>query len=76
VINVRHRDLLTAIGVDAIDREALAGLPDYLRSLETTLSEAQQALDDDDRLAYAVGDASNIVQVLRTKITEGRTDEE
>ena len=76
MINVRHRDLLTAIGVDAIDREALAGLPDYLRSLETTLSEAQQALDDDDRLAYAVGDASNIVQVLRTKITEGRTDEE
>lgn len=75
-MHVRHRDLLTAIGVDAIDREALAGLPDYLRSLATTLSEAQQALDDDDRLAYAVGDASNIVQVLRTKITEGRTDEE
>ena len=76
MISVRHRDLLAAIGVDAIDREALAGLPDYLRSLEATLSEAQQALDDDDRLAYAVGDASNIVQVLRTKIAEGRTHEE
>lgn len=72
-MKVRHRELLTAIGVDAIDREALAGLPDYLRSLELALSEAQQALDDDDRLSYAVGDACNIVQVLRTKITEERS---
>lgn len=72
MINVRHRELLTALGVDAIDREALAVLPEYLRLLEITLSEAQEALDDDDRLASAVGDASNIVQVLRTKITEGR----
>ena len=73
-MKVRHRELLTAIGVDAIDREALAGLPDYLRSLELALSEAQQALDDDDRLSYAVGDACNIVQVLRTKITEERSE--
>ena len=72
-MKVRHRELLTAISVDAIDREALAGLPDYLRSLELALSEAQQALDDDDRLSYAVGDACNIVQVLRTKITEERS---
>lgn len=72
-MNVRRRELLTALGVDVIDREAMAGLPDYLRSLELALCEAQQELEDDDRLSYAVGDACNIVQVLRTKITEERS---
>lgn len=72
MIRIRHRDLLVAIGVDAIDREALAGLPVYLHSLELKLAKAQDELADNDHLSDAVGDAFNIVRALRLTATEGK----
>lgn len=71
MIRIRRRDLLAAIGVDAIDREAMAGLPVYLHSLEIKLAQAQGELTDNDHLSDAVCDAFNIVRALRLTVTEG-----
>lgn len=68
-MNIRRRDLLNAIGVDN-DREALAGLPVYLRSLELKLRQAAQEMEDNDYLSDAVVDACNIVRVLRLQSTK------
>lgn len=69
-MNIRRRDLLNAIGVDT-DREALAGLPVYLRSLELKLRQAEQELEDNDHLSDAVVDALNILRVLQIAVHQG-----
>lgn len=74
MIRVRNRDLLAAVGVDVIDREAMAELPVYLHSLEHRLIQAQDELIDNDHLSDAVADAFNVVRVLRLAATEGRSE--
>lgn len=69
-MEIRKSDILDALGVDYDGRDGFSALPASLASLEELLFEAADALDDDDKLSYAVGDACNIVQVLRRAVTK------